>query len=99
MSGIVSTPEQNLQIHIAPTDNSEREIADRIIYNGTDGKVVRVRDVAEVTREYDLSDSYIKSNGKRCVLLSLEMIKGNNIVKFGKDVDNILTVQGGLPAG
>lgn len=90
MSGIVSTPGQNLQIHIAPTDNSEREIADRIIYNGTDGKVVRVRDVAEVTREYDMSDSYIKSNGKRCVLLSLEMIKGNNIIKFGKDVDNIL---------
>ncbi len=89
--GMVSTPGQNIQIHIAPTDDSERDIADRIIYNGIDGKVVRVRDVAEVRREYDTSDSYINSNGKRCVLLSLEMIKGNNIVRFGRDIDDILT--------
>ncbi len=89
--GMVSTPGQNIQIHIAPTDDSERDIADRIIYNGIDGKVVRVCDVAEVRREYDTSDSYINSNGKRCVLLSLEMIKGNNIVRFGQDIDDILT--------
>ena len=89
--GMVSTPGQNIQIHIAPTDDSERDIADRIIYNGIDGKVVRIRDVAEVRREYDTSDSYINSNGKRCVLLSLEMIKGNNIVRFGRDIDDILT--------
>ena len=89
--GMVSTPGQNIQIHIAPTDDSERDIADRIIYNGIDGKVVRIRDVAEVRREYDTSDSYINSNGKRCVLLSLEMIKGNNIVRFGQDIDDILT--------
>ncbi|MBO4662066.1 MAG: efflux RND transporter permease subunit [Bacteroidaceae bacterium] len=91
ISGVVSTPRQNIQIHIAPTENSEREIADRIIYSGADGKVVRVGDVAEVSREYDISDSYMMSNGKRCVLLSLEMLKGNNIVKYGEDVDRILT--------
>ncbi len=90
MSGNVSTPNQNINIHLASTDNSEREIADRIIYSGADGKVVKVRDIATVKREYDTSDSYIESNGKRCVLLSLEMVKGNNIVKYGDDVDEIL---------
>ena len=52
--------------------------------------MVRVRDIATIRREYDTSDSYIESNGKRCVLLSLEMLKGNNIVQYGKDVDDIL---------
>jgi len=91
MSGAVSSPTQNLNIHLATTDNSEREIADRIIYSGPDGKVVRIRDIATIKREYDTSDSYIESNGKRCVLLSLEMVKGNNIVKYGGDVDEILS--------
>ena len=90
VSGNVHSSQQNLMIHVAPTDRSEEELANRIIYSGPDGKVVRVRDVAEVVREYDLSDSYIESNGKRCLVLSLEMLKGNNIVQYGKDVDKIL---------
>ena len=90
MSGMVSTPQQNLKIHVAPSISSEQEISERIIFNAPDGKVLRVRDIATVTREYDMSEAYIESNGKRCVLLSLEMLKGNNIVMFGEDVDEIL---------
>lgn len=90
MSGTLSTPQQNLNIHVAPSINSEQEISERIILTTPDGKTVRVRDIASVQREYDLSDGYIESNGKRCVILSLEMLKGNNIVMFGEDVDEIL---------
>ena len=90
MSGTLSTPQQNLNIHVAPSISSEQEISERIILTTPDGKTVRVRDIASVQREYDLSDGYIESNGKRCVILSLEMLKGNNIVMFGEDVDEIL---------
>ena len=90
MSGTLSTPQKNLNIHVAPSISSEQEISERIILTTPDGKTVRVRDIASVQREYDLSDGYIESNGKRCVILSLEMLKGNNIVMFGEDVDEIL---------
>ena len=90
MSGTLSTPQKNLNIHVAPSISSEQEISERIILTTPDGKTVRVRDIASVQREYDLSDSYIESNGKRCVILSLEMLKGNNIVMFGEEVDEIL---------
>ena len=90
MSGTLSTPQQNLNIHVAPSISSEQEISERIILTTPDGKTVRVRDIASVQREYDLSDGYIESNGKRCVILSLEMLKGNNIVMFGEEVDEIL---------
>ena len=90
MSGTLSTPQKNLNIHVAPSISSEQEIAGRIILTTPDGKTVRVRDIASVQREYDLSDGYIESNGKRCVILSLEMLKGNNIVMFGEEVDEIL---------
>lgn len=90
LSGTVSTPQQNLNIHVAPSASSEADIIDRIIYSDATGKVVRVRDIATVKREYDLSDSYIESNGKRTVLLSLEMASGYNIVQYGEDVDEVI---------
>ena len=89
-SGIVATPQKKLNIYVAPCQDSQKEIGERIVYSAPDGKIVRVKDIATITREYDLSDGYIESNGKPCVLLSLEMLKGNNIVKYGKDVNEIL---------
>ena len=90
LSGNVSTPSTNIPLHLATTRHSEQEVMDHIIYSDATGKVVRVRDIAEVKREYDTSDSYIESNGKRCVLLSLEMTEGNNIVHYGKEVNKVI---------
>ena len=91
MSGSVSDADQQIPIHIAPTENSEEEIANQIIFNDpTTGKVVRVRDIAHVVREYDASESYIEQDGHPCVLLSLEMTPGNNIVQYGREVDKVL---------
>ena len=91
MSGSINTNRQQTPIHIEATDNSEEEIANQIIFSDpVTGKVVRVRDVARVVREYDTSDGYIEQDGHRCILLSLEMNPGNNIVQYGKDVDKVL---------
>lgn len=90
MSGNISTATQNLDFHIAPSLQSEREIAEQIIYADASGRCVRIKDIARVVREYDLSDGYVEQNGNRCVLLSLEMTEGNNIVEYGKEVDAAL---------
>lgn len=90
LSGGVSTSSTNIPLHLATTRHSEQEVMDHIIYSDASGKVVRVRDIAEVRREYDTSDSYIESNGKRCVLLSLEMTEGNNIVHYGEEVNKVI---------
>ena len=90
LSGAVDVSDTSIKLHVATNRHSEQELLDHIIYSGADGKVVRVRDIAEVKREYDTSDSYIESNGKRCVLLSLEMTEGNNIVQYGEEVNDII---------
>ena len=91
MSGSINTDRQQTPIHIEATENSEEEIANQIIFSDpVTGKVVRVRDVARVVREYDTSGGYIEQDGHRCILLSLEMNPGNNIVQYGKDVDKVL---------
>ena len=90
LSGSVSTASTNIPLHLSTTRHSEQEVMDYIIYSDANGQVVRVRDIAEVRREYDTSDSYIESNGKRCVLLSLEMTSGYNIVHYGEEVNQVL---------
>ena len=91
LSGSISDDDQQVPIHIEATENSEEEIANQIIFSDpVTGKVARVRDVARVVREYDSAESYIEQDGHPCVLLSLEMTPGNNIVAYGKDVDKVL---------
>ena len=92
ISGALSDDRHQMPIHIAPTENSEQEVADLIIFSDpATGKVVRVGDVAQVKREYDTSGGYIEQNGHPCVLLSLEMTPGNNIVAYGRDVESVLS--------
>ncbi len=91
ISGSIDDSDQNVPIHLAPTENSEEEVANLIVFTDpAAGKMVRVKDVARVVREYDMSESYIEQDGHPCVLLSLEMTPGNNIVAYGEEVDKVL---------
>ena len=73
-------------IHITPSYKTEQDVANQIVYADPLGNVVRVKDVAKVVREYEVPDSYIRVNGKKCLIVSLEMQTGNNVVHFGEDV-------------
>ena len=90
MGGSVGNAETETPIHIAPALAGEREVAEQIIWSDPQGHVLRVKDVARVVREYDDPDSYIRNNGHRCVMLSMEMKAGFNIVQYGRDVDEVL---------
>jgi multidrug efflux pump subunit AcrB len=99
VSGELENSRAVMPIHIAETFRTEQEIADQIIFASPQGDVVRVKDVGRVVREYRKPDSYITNNGKRCVLLSVEVKSTSNIVSFGKEVDEVLdSFKGELPA-
>lgn len=88
--GNISNMETETPIHISPSLASEKEVAEQIIWNDPEGHVLRVKDIARVIREYDEPDSYIRNNGHRCVMLSMEMREGFNIVEYGREVDEVL---------
>ncbi|MBO4827493.1 MAG: efflux RND transporter permease subunit [Prevotella sp.] len=91
ISGSISDNDQQVPIHVEQTENTVDEIANQIIFSDpVSGKVARVRDVARVVREYDATESYIEQDGHPCMLLSLEMTPGNNIVAYGKEVDKVI---------
>ena len=91
LSGSISDDDQQIPIHVETVENSEEEIANQIIFSDpVSGKVVRVKDIARVVREYDPMASRIEQNGRPCVLLSMEMSPGNNVMQYGKEVDRVL---------
>ena len=92
MSGSISDDDQQVPIHVAQTENSIEEIANQIIFSDpVSGKVARVRDMARVVREYDTQSSRIEQDGHPCVLLSMEMTPGNNVVQYGEEIESVLS--------
>ena len=89
-AGVLKNGEYNLAVHLPPSFESEKDLAEQIVYADPMGNVVRLKDIATIERRNEDPDSYILQNGGKTILLSLEMQPGNNIVQFGKDVDNAL---------
>lgn len=88
--GTVGGETNEMPIHVAPSYHSEYEIAQQIIFTDPSGNVVRLKDVAEIAREYKSPESYVTYNGRKSLILSLEMRQGQNVVDFGREVDRVL---------
>lgn len=88
--GRIQTPDYILPVHIDKSYNTIYDVQQQIVYSDLDGNNIRLKDIARVVKEYPHADSYIKNNGTKCILLSIEMKKGKNIVKMGEDVNKVL---------
>lgn len=89
--GSIKNDDAFVPVHFSPTYTSVNEIEDQIIFTDPMGNMIRVKDIAKVVREYPDEGSYITDNGNPCLVLSVEMRDGFNIVKFGKDVSNVIS--------
>ena len=86
VSGSVEDGRNTAPVYISDSFNCEKDISEQIVYSSPQGEIVRLKDVAKIKREYPRLDKYIKYNGVKCVLLSVEMRPGNDIVKMGNEV-------------
>ena len=77
-------------IYVSRSMNTVRDIQEIIVFSTPDGQVVKLKDIASVVKEYPKPESYISNNGNKCLLLSVEMKKGKNIVQMGEAVKDEL---------
>ena len=84
-TGYISSP-----IRVENTVATEREIAEKIIYSDPQGNVLRLKDVAKVERRCKEPSTLVDHNGNAAIILSVEMRPENNIVSFGREVDDVL---------
>ena len=89
-SGTFKTDYVNSPLRITSPLTSEQEIAEKIIYSDPAGNVVRLGDVAEITRQFKEPVSRIDYNGHSAIIISIEMRPDNDIVAFGAKVEKIL---------
>lgn len=88
--GRVNTEGYTCPIYVAKSLNTLYDVQQQIIYTDPQGNNIRLKDVARVVKEYPQMESSITNNGKKCILLSVEMKKGQNIVKMGEDINAVL---------
>ena len=97
--GRVKDGRHDMPVYVASGMNSAYEVGRQIIYTTPLGATVRLSDVANISREYPDADSWISNNGRKCLILSVEMKKGENIVKMGEEVNaEIETFKSELPS-
>ncbi len=100
VGGTLQYDDQVLPLHVVSPYQSEYEIGEQVIFTSPTGETIRLKDVARIERRYAEPSSFITKDGRKALVLSVEMRQGNNIVKFGEAVDKELQrFQRTLPDG
>lgn len=89
-AGRIKTDDYSSPVYIAKSLNTLRDVQEMIVYSDPMGNTVRLKDIARVVKEYPVPESVITNNGKKCLLLSVEMKKDKNIVRMGNEVKEVL---------
>jgi len=88
--GYLTTAELEMPVHLPSRYESEEDLEEQVVFTDYKGNVVRLKDISRVERAYQSPSSFIKNNGNNSLLISLEMQKGNNIVEFGEQVNDVI---------
>lgn len=69
--------------------NTEDEIRNVLVDVSKDGHPLYIKDFAKVERRYQDPAFMVRYDGDPCLLLSVEMQKGKNIVELGEQLDTV----------
>ncbi len=89
-AGRVKNNGRKSPIYVDHALNKIYDVENTLIYTDGNGNNVRLKDVAEVKREYPPMKKYITNNGTKCILLSVEIKKGQDVSKMGEAINEKL---------
>lgn len=90
-AGRLKTADSKNPLYVSRSINKINDIKQTVVYNDpTNGKQLRLKDVATVRREYAEPTDYITYNGTKCLLLSVEKKDGVDISRMGAAVNSTL---------
>ncbi|OJU41355.1 MAG: acriflavine resistance protein B, partial [Bacteroidales bacterium 45-6] len=85
-------------IHLRNSIETVPDLQEKIIYTDPKGDFIRLKDIAEVKKEYPKSEGFIAHDGVKTLVLSVGMLEGKDIVRFGKEVKSVIDkYKAGLP--
>jgi multidrug efflux pump subunit AcrB len=89
-AGRVPSGDAKVKIEASASFQTEDQIRHIMVDVSQAGQPVYLGDIANVSRVYKDPTDYARTGGEPTILLSVEMHEGNNIVQFGKDLDEKL---------
>lgn len=89
-SGEMTISSNTIPVFTNSQYRNQDEIANQVVYTTPAGVIVRLKDIATIERGYEEESSFIRIGDNKVMLVSTEMQAGNNIVAFGKKVDEKL---------
>ena len=96
VTGKADNADGNAVIHVNVPYSSLFELSELIVFaDPVTGQVIRLRDVARLERRYQEASQYIQYSdaavsNNLCLIFSMEMRPGNNIVAFGEEVNKVI---------
>ena len=96
ISGKVENDEGHAHVHVSIPYGDLYHLNELVVFSDPiTGQVLRLRDVARLEPHYPEQVPHIlysdsTTDNTRCIMLSLEMRSGNNVVKFGKNVKKVI---------
>lgn len=85
-AGTLKNGTYNSPIYVAQGVNLVNDVEQTIVYSSPTGNVVRLKDIADVRREYPKRTSFVTNNGVKCLVLSIEVKTGRSITDMGEEV-------------
>lgn len=89
-SGTFDSDYTSAPITVSSSVTSEEEVENKIVWSDPAGHVVRLKDIATIERRIKEPSSLVQFNGNVSLVMNLVMRPDNNIVAFGRDVDEVL---------
>ena len=96
ITGKVDNEDGNAVIHVNVPYKDIYELSELIVFaDPVTGQVIKLRDIARLERRYQEESQYIAFSdtavtNNPCLIFSMEMRPGNNIVAFGDEVNKII---------
>ncbi len=89
-AGSVRTASERIPFHNASLFDTEDEIRRLVVGMSPSGQPSYIGDFAQVERRYQDPEFMVRYDGKPCLMISVEMQKGKNIVEMGAEVDEAM---------
>lgn len=96
ISGKVTNHDGHALVHVSVPFGNIYDLNELVVFaDPATGQTIRLRDVATLKTRYEEDIPHIKYNDTsslqhRCIMLSMEMRPGNNVVDFGKKVEKVI---------
>jgi multidrug efflux pump subunit AcrB len=98
-AGVVRTATENIHVRVSGGFSSESDL--RRVNLVSNGQLVRLNDIATVTRAYaDPPQPMFRVNGKPAIGLAISMREGGNVLALGENIKReMVSITDGLPVG